>query len=58
MAECPDHADGEKTDPTNKGASDPSVTPETATGIDATPGGDLHKNLPIVLSPKLGAGED
>ncbi len=56
MAECPDHADGDKTHPTNKGANDASITPETAVGAAAS--SDLHKNLPIVLSPKLGAGED
>src|SRR5215469_9281896 len=57
MAESPDHADGKKTDRfNNKVASDPSVTPEA--GASAAASDDLHKNLPMVLSPKLGAGED
>jgi hypothetical protein len=56
MAESSDHADGDKTDPINKGAGDPSVTPEAQTGAAAS--GNLHANLPMVLSPKLGAGED
>ena len=58
MAERPDHTDGDKTDPINKGASNPSVTPETEARTDAAPSGERHKNLPLVLSPKLGAGED
>jgi len=73
MAESPDHADGEKVEPINNETSDPSATPETAADAGAAAGrdphaedlhaedshtGDLHKNLPMVLSPKLGAGED
>jgi hypothetical protein len=66
MAESSDHADGDKTDPIKNGASDPPATPE----VDAVAAGsetdsasgeahaNLHKNLPMVLSPKLGAGED
>jgi hypothetical protein len=59
MAESPDHADGDKTDPIhpiNKGTSDPSGPPEAQTSAAAS--SDLHANLPMVLSPKLGAGED
>lgn len=58
MAESPDHADGDKTDPINKGASDPSVTPETEARTDAASSSELLKNLPLVLSPRLGAGEN
>jgi hypothetical protein len=58
MAESPDHADGDKTDPINKGANDPSVTSGAEGGVSAAATSDLHKNLPMVLSPKLGAGED
>ncbi|HUC49491.1 MAG TPA: hypothetical protein VMA30_08905 [Xanthobacteraceae bacterium] len=64
MAESPDHADGDKTDPINNGANDPAATPgmEGSAGSAASASGDLHKNLasnlPMVLSPKLGAGED
>jgi len=63
MAESPDHADGEKVEPINNNTSDSSATPETAEDAGAATGGDLragdtHKNLPMVLSPKLGAGED
>ncbi|MGA9949315.1 MAG: hypothetical protein WBQ24_13770 [Xanthobacteraceae bacterium] len=63
MAESPDHADGEKVEPINNNASDSSATPETAEDAGAASGDDLHagglhKNLPMVLSPKLGAGED
>lgn len=56
MAESPDHADGDKTDPINKGTSDPSGSPEAKTSAAAS--SDPHANLPMVLSPKLGAGED
>src|ERR1700733_8853029 len=63
MAESPDHADGEKVEPINNNTNDSSATPETAGDAGAASGddlraGDLHKNLPMVLSPKLGAGED
>ena len=63
MAESPDHADGEKVEPINNNASNSSATPETAEDAGAASGDDLHagglhKNLPMVLSPKLGAGED
>jgi hypothetical protein len=57
MAESPDHADGDKTDPINNGVNDPSAAPEAEAGAAASAGGDPHKNLPMVLSPKLGAGE-
>jgi hypothetical protein len=56
MAESPDHADGDKTDPINKGTSDPSGPPEAQAGPAAS--SDPHGNLPMVLSPRLGAGED
>jgi hypothetical protein len=56
MAESSDHADGDNTDPINEGTSDPSVTPQAETGAAAS--GSLHANLPMVLSPKLGAGAD
>jgi hypothetical protein len=59
MAESPDHADGDKTDPIhpiNNGTSDPSGPPEAQTGAAAS--SDPHGNLPMVLSPRLGAGED
>jgi hypothetical protein len=67
MAESPDHADGEKVEPINNETSDPSATPEAAedagaaaedSHADALNTADSHKNLPMVLSPKLGAGED
>ena len=58
MAESPDHADGDKTDPINHGVNDPSATPEAGAGAEASANRDPHKNLPMVLSPKLGAGED
>jgi hypothetical protein len=64
MAESPDHANGDKTDPVNKGASDPAVPPEMEASGDLHENlaeklaKNLHKNLPMVLSPKLGAGED
>jgi hypothetical protein len=63
MAESPDHADGEKVEPINNNTSDSSATPETAEDAGGASGddphaGDSHKNLPMVLSPKLGAGED
>jgi len=66
MAESSDHADGDKTNPINNGASGPSATPEAEAGAagsetDSASGdfhANLHKNLPMVLSPKLGAGED
>ena len=60
MAESPDHADGEKVDPIQNSANEPAATPETS-DTAASAGDDLHdlhKNLPMVLSPKLGAGED
>jgi hypothetical protein len=56
MAESSDHADGDKTDPINSGANEPPANPDfeaSAAGSES-----LHKNLPMVLSPKLGAGED
>jgi hypothetical protein len=56
MAESSDHADGDKTDPINNSANDFSPKPETE--ADASGRGDFHKNLPMVLAPKLGAGED
>ena len=56
MAESSDHADGDKTDPINNSANDFSPKPETEAGASAR--GDFHKNLPMVLAPKLGAGED
>jgi hypothetical protein len=58
MAESSDHADGDKTDPINKSTSEPSVTSMAETGAGASAGGDFHKNLPMVLAPKLGAGDD
>jgi hypothetical protein len=63
MAESPDHADGEKVEPINNNTSDASAVPETAEDAGAASGDSLHtvdshKNLPMVLSPKLGAGED
>jgi len=63
MAESPDHADGEKVEPINNNTSDSSAIPETAEDAGAASGddlraGDSHRNLPMVLSPKLGAGED
>src|ERR1700723_2411213 len=63
MAESPDHADGEKVEPINNNTNDSSATPETAGDAGAASGddlraGDSHRNLPMVLSPKLGAGED
>jgi hypothetical protein len=56
MAESSDHADGDKTDPINNGASEPPASSD----VEASAAGSesLHKNLPMVLSPKLGAGED
>jgi hypothetical protein len=63
MAESPDHADGEKVDPIKASTSDSSgsETPPEAGG-GASAGSEFHKdltkNLPMVLSPKLGAGED
>jgi hypothetical protein len=56
MAESSDHADGDKTDPVNNGANEPPASPD----VEASTAGSesLHKNLPMVLSPKLGAGED
>lgn len=63
MAESPDHADGEKVDPIKASPNDSSgsATPQEA-GDGASAGSELpknlHKNLPMVLSPKLGAGED
>jgi hypothetical protein len=62
MAESPEHADGEKVEPINNNTSDSSATPETAEDAGASGGdlhaGDSHKNLPMVLSPKLGASGD
>jgi hypothetical protein len=58
MAESQDHADGEKTDPINNSANDPSVAPEAEANAGASARSNLHKNLPMVLAPRLGAGED
>jgi hypothetical protein len=65
MAESSDHADGEKIDPIKASPSDSSgsETPaEAGDGSGVSAGDDyqtnLHKNLPMALSPKLGAGED
>jgi hypothetical protein len=61
MAESQDHADGEKVDPIKAGAIDASgseTPPQAEDGAGASTGNELHKNLPMVLSPKLGAGED
>jgi hypothetical protein len=62
MAESSDHADGDKTDPINNSASEPAATPEGEPGAAGSEAAsakyELHKNLPMVLSPKLGAGED
>jgi hypothetical protein len=73
MAESQDHADGEKVEPIKDATSDPSAAPEMAEDAGTAAGDDLHaqdlhaqdlhaqdshKNLPMVLSPKLGAGED
>lgn len=60
MAESPDHADGEKVEPINNDTSNSSATPELAAAAagDDLHARDAHKNLPMVLSPKLGAGED
>jgi hypothetical protein len=63
MAESSDHADGEKVEPINNDANDPSSTPEKAEEDGAASGDGLHaedphRNLPMVLSPKLGAGDD
>jgi hypothetical protein len=61
MAESSDHADGDKTDPINNGASEPPAGPDfeaSAAGSASDEFQNLHKNLPMVLSPKLGAGED
>jgi hypothetical protein len=61
MAESPDHADGEKVDPIKAGADDSSGSEkpaEAGDGAGASASGNLDKNLPMVLSPKLGAGED
>jgi hypothetical protein len=56
MAESSDHADGDKTDPINNGASEPPASPDSE--ASAAGSESVHKNLPMVLSPKLGAGED
>jgi hypothetical protein len=63
MAESPDHADGEKVDPIKANTSDSSgseAPPEAGEGAPAE--SEFHetlpKNLPMVLSPKLGAGDD
>ena len=66
MAESSDHADGDKTNPINNGANEPPASSgfeAGAAGSETGSAGDdfhqsLHKNLPMVLSPKLGAGED
>jgi hypothetical protein len=63
MADSPDHADGEKVDPIKANTSDSSgseTPPETGDGASAESEfhRNLSKNLPMVLSPKLGAGED
>jgi hypothetical protein len=65
MAESSDHADGDKTDPIKNGATEPPATPEMEAGAAGSETdspsefhANLHKNLPMVLSPKLGAGED
>src|SRR5215472_289050 len=61
MAESSDHADGDKTDPINNGASEPPASSDveaSAAGSASDEFQSLHKNLPMVLSPKLGAGED
>jgi hypothetical protein len=61
MAESQDHADGEKVDPIKASTNDSSGSeppPESVDSAGASEGSDLHKNLPMVLSPKLGAGED
>jgi hypothetical protein len=55
MDESSDHADGDKTDPINNGANESPASSD----VEASAGSEsLHKNLPMVLSPKLGAGED
>jgi len=56
MAESSDHANGDKTDPINSSANNSSPKPEVDGSAAANC--DLHKNLPMVLAPKLGAGED
>ncbi len=57
MAENPDHADdGEKLDPI-KDTSETSGS-ETPPEASAPADSDPHRNLPMVLAPKLGAGED
>ncbi|HZC55788.1 MAG TPA: hypothetical protein VE396_07025 [Xanthobacteraceae bacterium] len=61
MAESQDHADGEKVDPIKAGANNASgseTPPVAEDSADAATGSELHKNLPMVLSPKLGADED
>jgi hypothetical protein len=66
MAESSDHADGDKTNPINNGASEQPASSDfeaNAAGSESGSASDdfhqnLHKNLPMVLSPKLGAGED
>jgi hypothetical protein len=58
MAENPDRADdGEKVDPI-KSTSDSSGSETPPPEASASTDSDPHKNLPMVLSPKLGAGED
>jgi hypothetical protein len=63
MAESPDHADGEKVDPIKASMNDSSGSETPPAGDGGVSAGnefhkDLTKNLPMVLSPKLGAGED
>jgi len=54
MAESSD--DGDKTDPINNSASEPPASSDV--GASAAGSESLHKNLPMVVSPRLGAGED
>jgi hypothetical protein len=58
MAESSDHADGDKTDPINNSANEPKLEASASEAETGSATGDFHKNLPMVLSPKLGAGED
>jgi len=59
MAESPDHADGEKVDPIKASTNDSAGSEKPAEAGGSAPGdSNLDKNLPMVLSPKLGAGED
>jgi hypothetical protein len=63
MAESPDHADGEKVDPIKANTSDSSGSEAPPDAGDGAPAEsafhkELPKNLPMVLSPKLGDGDD